>query len=76
MLLETATWKAHLRKIARQQPEEAFKVWWETSAPERYRDLRLKATTSSINRAIGKDFDKFVRLAKASSFFGGICPRH
>ncbi|KAM4058230.1 endonuclease/exonuclease/phosphatase [Hirsutella rhossiliensis] len=79
---------AHLRKIARQQPEEAFKAWWEASAPERYRDLRLKATTSCpselalsrpllpINRAIGKDFDKFVRLAKASSFFGGICPRH
>ncbi|XP_044720060.1 Endonuclease/exonuclease/phosphatase [Hirsutella rhossiliensis] len=89
---------AHLRKIARQQPEEAFKAWWEASAPERYRDLRLKATTSclvttikvaprhrmrlapsppaAINRAIGKDFDKFVRLAKASSFFGGICPRH
>ncbi|XP_044714695.1 reverse transcriptase (RNA-dependent DNA polymerase) domain-containing protein [Hirsutella rhossiliensis] len=37
---------AHLRKIARQQPEEAFKAWWEASAPERYRDLRLKATTS------------------------------
>ncbi|KAM4062478.1 reverse transcriptase (RNA-dependent DNA polymerase) [Hirsutella rhossiliensis] len=40
--------KAHLRKIARQQPEEAFKAWWEASAPERYRDLRLKATTSCL----------------------------
>ncbi|KAM4057705.1 reverse transcriptase (RNA-dependent DNA polymerase) [Hirsutella rhossiliensis] len=39
---------AHLRKIARQQPEEAFKAWWEASAPERYRDLRLKATTSCL----------------------------
>ncbi|KJZ72308.1 hypothetical protein HIM_08349 [Hirsutella minnesotensis 3608] len=31
---------------------------------------------AAISRAIGKDFDKFVKLAKASSFFGGICPRH
>ncbi|KJZ68556.1 hypothetical protein HIM_12052 [Hirsutella minnesotensis 3608] len=30
----------------------------------------------AIKRAIGIDLDKFVRLAKASSFFGGICPRH
>ncbi|KAM4058240.1 reverse transcriptase (RNA-dependent DNA polymerase) [Hirsutella rhossiliensis] len=39
---------AHLRKIARLQRKEAFSAWWETSAPERYRDLRLKATTSCL----------------------------
>ncbi|KAM4059868.1 reverse transcriptase (RNA-dependent DNA polymerase) [Hirsutella rhossiliensis] len=64
---------AHLRKIARQQPEEAFKAWWEASAPERYRDLRLKATTSCPSE-----------LALSRPCFAGeselllrrICPRH
>ncbi|KJZ69979.1 hypothetical protein HIM_10624 [Hirsutella minnesotensis 3608] len=40
---------------------------------------RLRLTPSpprAIARAIGEDFDKFVKLAKASSFFGGICPHH
>ncbi|KJZ68476.1 hypothetical protein HIM_01090 [Hirsutella minnesotensis 3608] len=32
--------------------------------------------TEAINRAIGRDFDKFVKLAKASSFFEKICPHH
>ena len=139
---------AHLRKTARQRPKEAFKAWWESSAPEQYKDLDLVATTCcppelalsrpllhhllaartrhgdfadyherfdhhgarltcscgrrkdpthifycrkvsprhrvrltpspslAINRAIGKDYDKFVQLAKASSFFGEICLRH
>ncbi|KJZ69665.1 hypothetical protein HIM_10938 [Hirsutella minnesotensis 3608] len=39
--------------------------------------LRLTPSpTRAISRAIGKDFDSFVKLAKASSFFGGICPHH
>ncbi|KJZ69454.1 hypothetical protein HIM_11159 [Hirsutella minnesotensis 3608] len=139
---------AHLRKLARRQPKETFKAWWEASAPERYRNLDLMAITgcppeltlsrtplhhllaartyrgdfadyherfdhddvrltcscgrrkepahifycrkvapwhrmrlapsppAAINRAIGKDFHRFVRLANASSFFSGICPRH
>ncbi|EXU95536.1 reverse transcriptase domain protein [Metarhizium robertsii] len=32
--------------------------------------------TVAINQAIGKDFDKFVKLVKASSFFEKICPHH
>ncbi|KJZ68930.1 hypothetical protein HIM_11673 [Hirsutella minnesotensis 3608] len=32
--------------------------------------------TVAINQAIGRDFDKFVKLVKASSFFQKICPRH
>ncbi|KJZ70442.1 hypothetical protein HIM_10180 [Hirsutella minnesotensis 3608] len=36
---------ARLRKIARQRPKEAFKTWWQTSAPEQYRNLDLTATT-------------------------------
>ncbi|KAM4064244.1 RNase H domain-containing protein [Hirsutella rhossiliensis] len=30
----------------------------------------------AVNRAIGRDFDRFVKLAKASSFFEWACPRH
>ncbi|RKL07807.1 hypothetical protein BFJ70_g16852 [Fusarium oxysporum] len=36
---------AHLRRIARQKPKEAFETWWSTSAPEQYKRLNLKATT-------------------------------
>ncbi|KAJ0126813.1 hypothetical protein HZ326_30083 [Fusarium oxysporum f. sp. albedinis] len=36
---------AHLRRIARQKPKEAFEAWWSTSAPEQYKRLNLKATT-------------------------------
>ncbi|KAM4065823.1 RNase H domain-containing protein [Hirsutella rhossiliensis] len=32
--------------------------------------------SAAVNRAIGRDFDQFVKVAKASSFFGTICPRH
>ena len=139
---------AYLRKVARRRPKDAFKAWWEVSAPKQYRDLRLDATTgcppeltinrpllhhllaarthhgdfadyherlnhddarltcscgrrkepkhlfycrkvpprhrmrlapspsASVNRAIGREFDQFVKMAKASSFFGTICPRH
>lgn len=139
---------ANLRKIARQRSKDAFKAWWDASAPAQYKDLGLKATTgcppelalsrpllhhllaartrhgdfadyherfnhndarlmcscgkrkdprhifycrkiaarhrlslapspvAAINGAIGKDFDQFVKLAKASSFFGRICPHH
>ncbi|KAK2468406.1 hypothetical protein H9L39_20052 [Fusarium oxysporum f. sp. albedinis] len=36
---------AHLRRIARQKPKEAFEAWWSTSAPDQYKRLNLKATT-------------------------------
>ncbi|KAJ6438021.1 hypothetical protein O9K51_09443 [Purpureocillium lavendulum] len=139
---------AYLRKVARRRPKDAFKAWWEASAPQQYRVLDLDATTgcppeltlprpllhhllaarthhgdfadyherfkhedarltcscgrqkepkhlfycrkippryrmrlapsptAAVNRAIGRDFDQFVKVAKASSFFGTICPRH
>ena len=37
---------AHLRRLARQQPRDAFKAWWTTEAPESYRPLHLEVTTS------------------------------
>ncbi|KAF6515167.1 hypothetical protein HZS61_005073 [Fusarium oxysporum f. sp. conglutinans] len=36
---------AYLRRIARQQPKEAYEAWWSTSAPEQDKRLNLKATT-------------------------------
>ncbi|XP_044724861.1 RNase H domain-containing protein [Hirsutella rhossiliensis] len=36
---------AYLRKVARQRPKDAFKAWWEVSAPQQYRVLDLDATT-------------------------------
>jgi hypothetical protein len=36
---------AHLRRVARKQPREAFDAWWTTAAPERYKPLKLKAST-------------------------------
>ncbi|EXU95102.1 reverse transcriptase domain protein [Metarhizium robertsii] len=35
----------HLRRVARKQPREAFDAWWTTAAPERYKPLKLKAST-------------------------------
>lgn len=37
---------AHLRRLAREQPRDAFKAWWSTEAPESYRPLDLEATTN------------------------------
>ncbi|KND86243.1 hypothetical protein TOPH_09130 [Tolypocladium ophioglossoides CBS 100239] len=31
---------------------------------------------AAVNRAIGRDFDNFVKLTKASSFFEWVCPRY
>jgi hypothetical protein len=31
---------------------------------------------AAVNLAIGKDFNKFVKLSKTSAFFDRICPRH
>ena len=137
---------AYLRKIAKQRSKNAAQAWWDASAPEKYKNLKLKfpsrsppelalprtilhhllaarshhgdfaeyherfhhdnalvtcscgrrkspwhlfycrkiqprhrmrlapSPTASINQAIGRDFDKFVKLVKASSFFEEICP--
>jgi ribonuclease HI len=35
----------YLRKIARQNPKEAFETWWSTAAPKQYKRLNLKAST-------------------------------
>ncbi|KAJ6438033.1 ABC transporter [Purpureocillium lavendulum] len=42
----------------------------------RHRMRLAPSPTAAVNRAIGRDFNKFVKLAKASSFFEWSCPRH
>ncbi|KAJ6437552.1 Intermediate cleaving peptidase 55 [Purpureocillium lavendulum] len=42
----------------------------------RHRMRLAPSPTAAVNRAIGRDFDKFVKLAKASSFFEWACSRH
>jgi ribonuclease HI len=37
---------AYLRRFARQKSKETFEAWWSASAPEQYKRLNLKATTS------------------------------
>ncbi|PWI72076.1 hypothetical protein PCL_10699 [Purpureocillium lilacinum] len=37
---------AHLRRTARQQSRDAFEAWWDASAPDQYKPLHLKPTTS------------------------------
>lgn len=42
-----------------------------------HRRVRLAPSpTAAINLAIGRDFDKYVKLAENSEFFGRICPRY
>ncbi|EXU94515.1 reverse transcriptase domain protein [Metarhizium robertsii] len=139
---------AYTLRTAKKQSKEAFQAWWQEHMPEKYKELKLKATTgcpkelsisraalhhllaarsshgdfadyherfnhegahitcscgrrkapnhlfycrkiaprdrmrltpspaAAINQAIGKDFEKFIHMAKASSFFTRICPRH
>ncbi|MBD2358785.1 hypothetical protein H6G41_30020 [Tolypothrix sp. FACHB-123] len=139
---------AYLRRAARQRSKDAFEVWWEESAPENYRALKLAATTrcppelnlprgtlhhlvaarsqhgdfadyherlehadaqllcscgrrkapshifycrkvpprcrmrlapsptAAVNRAIGKNFNEFVKVAKGSAFFERVCLRY
>ncbi|EXU94857.1 reverse transcriptase domain protein [Metarhizium robertsii] len=42
----------------------------------RHRMRLTPSPAAAINQAIGRDFDKFIQMAKASSFFARICPRH
>ncbi|KFA67240.1 hypothetical protein S40285_10737 [Stachybotrys chlorohalonatus IBT 40285] len=39
---------AYLHRAAKQRPKDAFKAWWEESAPDKYRALELSATTRCL----------------------------
>jgi hypothetical protein len=32
--------------------------------------------TAAVNRAIGRNFNKFVKVARGSAFFEKLCPRY
>ncbi|KAJ6437646.1 reverse transcriptase [Purpureocillium lavendulum] len=57
----------------RKEPKHLFYC---RKVPPRHRMRLAPSPNASVNRAIGRDFDQFVKTAKASSFFGTICPRH
>ncbi|KAJ3453540.1 hypothetical protein MRS44_017787 [Fusarium solani] len=44
--------------------------------PPRKRARLAPSPNTAVNLALGKDFDKFVKLAKISAFFDRICPRY
>ncbi|KAM4062397.1 RNase H domain-containing protein [Hirsutella rhossiliensis] len=60
-----------LAKAGTSQPEPAGAV--PTLA---YLRRAARQQPKTVNRAIGRDFDRFVKLAKATSFFEWACPRH
>ncbi|KAM4062433.1 endonuclease-reverse transcriptase domain-containing protein [Hirsutella rhossiliensis] len=60
-----------LAKAGTSQPEPAGAI--PTLA---YLRRAARQQPKTVNRAIGRDFDRFVKLAKASSFFEWACPRH
>ncbi|KAM4063651.1 hypothetical protein HRG_012497 [Hirsutella rhossiliensis] len=59
--------------ITTKEPKHLF--YCRKIAP-RHRMRLAPSPSAAVNRAIGRDFDQFVKVAKASSFFGTICPRH
>ena len=140
---------AYNRRASRQKARESFSQWWESSAPEHYRDLGLDTSRKreelalprpllhhllaartghgdfadyhtrfhpdsltakllcscgrekspvhipycrkippskrirlgaypqrTINKLLGKDFSRLVKLAESTKFFSQICPRH
>ncbi|KID81346.1 reverse transcriptase [Metarhizium guizhouense ARSEF 977] len=36
---------AYIRRVAKKQTKEAFQAWWQEHMPEKYKELKLKATT-------------------------------
>ncbi|KJK86212.1 hypothetical protein H633G_09933 [Metarhizium anisopliae BRIP 53284] len=36
---------AYIRRVAKKQAKEAFQAWWQEHMPEKYKELKLKATT-------------------------------
>ncbi|TKW60303.1 MAG: hypothetical protein DI628_08940 [Blastochloris viridis] len=44
--------------------------------PPRHRARLAPSPNTAVNLALGKDFDKFVKLVKISTFFDRICPRY
>ncbi|KAL3955841.1 hypothetical protein ACCO45_009860 [Purpureocillium lilacinum] len=58
---------AHLRRLARQQPRDAFKAWWTTEAPESYRPLHLEGEAEFFSaQATSSAADHLRKITPAS----------
>ncbi|KAL6402782.1 transposase [Ilyonectria robusta] len=51
-------------------------IFYCRKVPPRYRARLAPSPNTAVNLAFGKDFDRFVKLAKTNAFFDRICPRH
>ncbi|KAJ3455314.1 hypothetical protein MRS44_013914 [Fusarium solani] len=51
-------------------------IFYCRKVPPRKRARLAPSPNTAVNLALGKDFDKFVKLAKTSAFFDRICPRY
>jgi hypothetical protein len=51
-------------------------IFYYRKVPPRKRARLAPSPNTAVNLALGKDFNKFVKLAKISAFFDKICPRY
>ena len=57
----------------RKSPDHIFYC---RKVPPRHRVRLAPSPNTAVNLALGKDFDRFVNLAKINAFFDRICPRY
>ncbi|RKL19990.1 hypothetical protein BFJ72_g15129, partial [Fusarium proliferatum] len=51
-------------------------VFYCRKVPRRWRIRLVPSPTAAVNLAIGRNFDKYIKLTKSSAFFERICTRH
>ncbi|TVY74676.1 hypothetical protein Focb16_v005969 [Fusarium oxysporum f. sp. cubense] len=51
-------------------------VFYCRKVPRRCRIRLVPSPTATVNLAIGRNFDKYIKLTKSSAFFERICTRH
>ncbi|KAJ3455198.1 hypothetical protein MRS44_013798 [Fusarium solani] len=51
-------------------------IFYCRKVPPRHRARLAPSPNTAVNLALGKDFDRFFKLAKISAFFDRICPRY
>ncbi|KAF6515176.1 hypothetical protein HZS61_005082 [Fusarium oxysporum f. sp. conglutinans] len=51
-------------------------VFYCRKVPRRCRIRLVPSPTAAVNLAIGRNFDKYIKLTKSSAFFERICTRH
>ncbi|KAM5527862.1 hypothetical protein FOXYSP1_19736 [Fusarium oxysporum f. sp. phaseoli] len=51
-------------------------VFYCRKVPRRCRIRLVPSPTAAVNLAIGRNFDKYIKLTKSSAFFERICTRY